>query len=333
MSSMGTPIGTPATTDSRVRCGAAWTVSEKNVSRCASHVETDNAVKARPARNLARSDDPARRPDNTVRTGSRRRQPRRYNSAGGLHHIHARDHMICACSTLLLQARQVAPHPAARGTHSPPLWMRARTRETPAKFGAKQKRECPSRRNAASTRKFGVRIGERKQERNCDGFRAACAHPLSQGRPIPLPSVSENLPFGAARSGTPKRSSRGTRHCGTARTSRRASPWFDGRWRSYLRSLRGDECHACACPLQHRVGTHGCSMPHFRPPRSRLLQPVDHRQRRVRRRREQLQNPQLAVERDAIRERTTGIDRYAQIGPLSLPQSATPGIVDHMQEL
>jgi hypothetical protein len=53
-------------------------------------------------------------------------------------------------------------------------------------------------------------------------------------------------------------------------------------------------------------------------PHSKLLQPVNHRNRRISRRGEQLENAQLSVPKtDAVSERTAGIDGYAQSGLLS----------------
>ena len=141
MSSIGTPIGTPATTASRVRSAPVAAFATKT------------SVDVPPISNPMILSNPAhcamRHAPTTPPAGPAqhrahrllRRQARRNNSARRLHHIHAA--ALVFVGDTLLQRQQITAPSAAQDTHSPPSSTRAHTRETPAESGATLKPESP----------------------------------------------------------------------------------------------------------------------------------------------------------------------------------------------
>ena len=83
-------MGTPATMDSRVSCGAArGCIGEEDVGRCAAHVESDDAIEARPPRHLACAHHAARRAGEHGAHRLARCEAGGDDAARGLHHVHA----------------------------------------------------------------------------------------------------------------------------------------------------------------------------------------------------------------------------------------------------
>ncbi len=109
MSSMGTPIGTPATTLSRVRSAPfACIAREKDIGRSAAHIESDDALKPSQRGHAARAHHAARGTRKHRAHRLARGQVSRHNSAGGLHYIHTT--AFGRAATLRSKARQVRAH-------------------------------------------------------------------------------------------------------------------------------------------------------------------------------------------------------------------------------
>ena len=171
---------------------------------------------------------------------------------------------------------------AAQGRHSPPSLMPVHIRETPAKSGAKRRPARPARQSCLDP-PLCFRIGKGKEKRDSHSLRSACANLLGQGFQFVIRRSAKNLPSALTRSGTPKRSSLGTRHTGRVQTSRRAAAGLAANGDCVFKACRS-QTQRRARPLQHGVGSHGGSVTHVEL-LLRIAAAVENRQRRICRRR------------------------------------------------